>query len=388
MQTPEVIAALAALAQETRNQCIFGTAASSHDEWHIICHGRPQFRNHSPLDESTMTSSVNDQSKTIRWGILGTGRIASDFAEALHVTPGAELVAVASRTLDKAQEFGDKYHVDACYGTYQELADADGVDAIYIGTPHPMHVENALMALHGGKAVLCEKPFTINRREAEQVVELARSKGLFLMEAMWSRFMPSIVEVKRIIASGEIGKVHQFSADFGFRATVNPAHRVHNMALGGGALLDLGIYPLSLAADLLGPISSVYAQAELGATGADAQTTFLMKHQNGGVSVGLCSVLADTPKELIVSGELGYIRMNAPFHHSQSISVVLSNGTKRSIDTPHIGNGYTYEAIEVMRCMHAGLIESPRMTHAETLALMGWLDTIRAQIGVSYPADE
>ena len=323
----------------------------------------------------------------IRWGILGTGQIAGEFAKALHDTPGAVLAAVASRSLEQARAFGAKYQVDTCYGNYRELADANTVDAIYIATPHPMHAANAMLALQGGKAVLCEKPFTINRREAQQVVELARAKGLFLMEAMWSRFLPSCTEIKRLIASGAIGTVHQLSADFGFRSTVDPAHRLHNRDLGGGALLDLGIYPLSLASDLLGPIVSVQAQAELGPTGTDVQTAFTLKHQCGAIAVGTCSLIARTPGELIVSGERGYIRMNAPFHMAQSLTVVQSDGSSRQIDTPFLGNGYPHQVIETMRCMRDGLIESPRMPHAETLALMGWLDTMRAQIGLGYPAD-
>lgn len=334
-----------------------------------------------------MNTSIKNQTDQIRWGILGTGQIAGEFARALQDAPDAVLAAVASRSMDSALAFGRKYQVGSCYGTYQELADAREIDAIYIATPHPMHAANAMMALHGGKAVLCEKPFTMNRREAEQVVELARAKGLFLMEAMWSRFLPALAAVKAIMASGEIGTVHQLSADFGFRATVDPTHRVHNKELGGGALLDLGIYPLSLAADLLGPIVSVQTQAELGSTGADLQSTFMLRHHSGAISTGSCSLLAHTPKELIVSGELGFIRMEAPFHYSQSVSVVLADGTARKIDTPSLGNGYTHEVIESMRCMREGLTESPRMTHAETLTLMGWLDTMRAQIGLSYTAD-
>ncbi|MET3106387.1 putative dehydrogenase [Oxalobacteraceae bacterium GrIS 2.11] len=334
-----------------------------------------------------MTISDHDQSKPIRWGILGTGWIAGDFAAALQITPGAVLAAVGSRSLESAQAFGRKFQIETCYGSYQELADAKDVDAIYIATPHPLHAANAMMALHGGKAVLCEKPFTMNRHEAVPVVGLAHAKGLFLMEAMWSRFLPSLSEIKRIMASGEIGKVHHLSADFGFRATSDPTHRVHNMALGGGALLDIGIYPLSLAAYLMGPIQAAQAQAELGSTGTDLQTTFTLRHQTGGVSVGSCSLVAHTPNELTVSGELGYVRMHAPFHHSQTLSVVLHDGSTRSIDTPSLGNGYAHEAIEVMRCMRAGLIESPEMSHAETLTLMGWLDTMRGQIGLRYPAD-
>ncbi|MES2130369.1 MAG: Gfo/Idh/MocA family oxidoreductase [Pseudomonadota bacterium] len=325
--------------------------------------------------------------KQVRWGILGTGKIAKAFASALRDTPGAVLAAVASRSLAPAQAFAAEYGAAAGYGSYQELADAPDVDVIYIGTPHPMHAENALMALHGGKGVLCEKPFTMNRREAEQVVALARAKKLFLMEAMWTRFMPALAEVRRIIASGEIGAVHQVIADFGFTSQVGPEHRLHNPELGGGALLDLGIYPLSIAADLLGPVTSVQSLAEMGATGVDTQTTFTMKHQDGGMSICSCSLRARTPAELTVSGALGYVRMHSMFHRATSISVVLADGSSRTVDTPYLGNGYAHEAIEVQRCLGEGLVESPRMTHDETLALMGVLDTIRNQIGLRYAAD-
>jgi predicted dehydrogenase len=324
---------------------------------------------------------------TVRWGILGTGKISRAFANALKDTPGAVLAAVASRSLDTARAFATEFSVPAAYGSYQELADARDLDLVYIGTPHPMHAENALMALHAGKGVLCEKPFTMNLREAEQVVALARSKKLFLMEAMWTRFMPALAEVRRIIASGEIGKVHQVVADFGFKADVGPEHRIYNQALGGGALLDLGIYPLSLSAALLGPVESVRAQAELGATGVDEQTGFTLRHRDGGMSVCSCSLRARTPCELTVSGEKGHVRMNTMFHRAQSISVLLADGSARTVATPFVGNGYVHEAVEAQRCFKAGLLESPGMTHDETLHLMGLMDEIRHQIGLRYAAD-
>jgi predicted dehydrogenase len=326
--------------------------------------------------------------ETVRWGILGTGKIAKAFAAALKDTPGAVLAGVASRSIDSAQAFAGEFGAGAAYGSYQALADAPDVDLVYIGTPHPQHAGNALMALHAGKGVLCEKPFTMNLREAEQVVALARLKKLFLMEAMWTRFMPALAEVKRIIASGEIGAVHQVVADFGFKADFGPEHRVYNPALGGGALLDLGIYPLSIAAALLGPVESVRAQAETGATGVDVQTGFTLRHRGGGLSVCSCSLQARTPCELTVSGELGNVRMNTMFHRAQSISVALADGTSRTVATPFLGNGYVHEAIEAQRCFHAGLVESPGMTHEETLELMGVMDEVRRQIGLMYDADE
>ena len=325
----------------------------------------------------------------IRWGIIGTGKIARAFATALKDTPGAVLTAVGSRRMDSALAFGADFALPdrACFGSYEEIANAMDVDIVYIGTPHPMHAENAIMALNGGKAVLCEKPFTMNRREAEQVVALARSKKLFLMEAMWTRYLPAVDEVRRIIASGEIGKPRQVSADFGFTAEVDNDHRLLNPELGGGALLDLGIYPLSIAAYLLGPVASVQAQAEIGATGVDVQTGFVLKHEGGGMSVCSCSIQARTPAELTVSGGLGHVRMNTMFHRAPSISVSLADGTSRTVPTPYAGNGYAYEAVEAGRCLKEGLLESPRMPLDETLALMGVLDTIREQIGVRYAAD-
>jgi predicted dehydrogenase len=326
-------------------------------------------------------------SEVVRWGILGTGGIARAFASALMETPGAILAAVGSRSVESAEAFGREFGKPVSYGSYQALADAPDVDIIYIATPHPMHAENAMMALNGGKAVLCEKPFTMNLREAVQVVAMARAKKLFLMEAMWTRFMPALAEVKRIIASGEIGTVHQVHADFGFSATLDPEHRVNKRELGGGALLDLGIYPLSISCALLGPVSSVQAQAVLSDGGIDLTTGFSMKHESGALSICSCSLRARTPCELTVSGSLGNVRMNAMFHLAKTVTVKLTDGSTRTIDTPFLGNGYVHEAIEAGRCLRAGLIESPQMMHDDTLALMRLLDTIRRQIGVHYPAD-
>ena len=330
------------------------------------------------------TNTTND---SVRWGILGTGKIARQFAEALQQTPGAVLAGVASRDGAKAAAFADEFGVAASFGSYQALADADAIDLIYIGTPHPMHREDALMALNAGKGVLCEKAFTVNRREAEQVVALASSKRLFLMEAMWTRFMPALAEVRRVIASGAIGTPTHLTADFGFHANYGPEHRVFNRALGGGALLDLGIYPLSIATALLGPVRTVTASAEIGPTGVDLHTGFVLTHEDGALSHCSCSLKARTPCELTVSGELGHVRMNTQFHRATSVSVVLADGGSSTVATPYLGNGYVHEIVEAQRCWQAGLIESPGMTHGETLALMGVMDQIRAQVGVRYAAD-
>lgn len=325
-------------------------------------------------------------SDPIRWGIIGTGKIARAFATALQDLPDARLAAVASRSIDSARAFAAGFGDAQAFGAYEALAGAPGIDIVYIATPHPMHAANAMLCLDHGKAVLCEKPFTMNRREAVQVVERARANKLFLMEAMWTRYMPALAEVRRIVASGEIGAVHQVSADFGFAAPPDPAHRVNNPALGGGALLDLGIYPLSIAAALLGPVASVRAQAVMGPTGVDIQTGFTLLHKGGGMSVCGCALNARTPAELSISGALGHVRMNTMFHRATSVSVSTAQGM-RTIATPYLGNGYVHEAMEAQRCLRAGLLESEAMPLDDTLALMGVLDDIRMQIGLEYPSD-
>lgn len=322
----------------------------------------------------------------VRWGILGTGGIARAFAQALRQTPDARLVAVGSRTAAGAEAFARDVDARAC-ASYEALVACPDVDIVYIATPHAMHAENAVLALEAGKAVLCEKPFTMNAREAGQVVALARSRGLFLMEAMWTRFIPAFAELRRIVASGEIGEVALVQADFGFAATPDPEHRVNKRELGGGALLDLGIYPLSIAGALLGPVRSVHAQAVTGPTGVDLSTGFTMLHLGGAMSVSSCSLRARTPCELTVSGTLGSVRMGPMFHMAQSLTVTAAGGSTRSVAAPFLGNGYVHEAIAAGAALRAGLVEHPLMTHEETLAGMRTLDTIRAQIGLRYAAD-
>ncbi len=323
----------------------------------------------------------------IRWGILGTGGISRAFAQALRETPGARLVAVGSRSLGSARAFAGEFGA-AAYGSYEALVAAPGVDIVYIGTPHTLHAENTLLALGAGKAVLCEKPFAMNLRQARRMIGLARSRRLFLMEAMWTRFMPALAEVRRLVADGEIGEVALVQADFGFAATRDPGHRVNQRELGGGALLDLGIYPLSIASALLGPVESVQAQAVIGDTGVDLVTGFVMRHRGGTMSVSSCSLRARTPCELHIAGSLGSIRMDSMFHMAGSLTVTASDGSSRGIPTPFLGNGYVHEAIAAGEALRAGWIEHPLMTHDDTLAGMRVLDEIRAQIGLRYPSDE
>jgi predicted dehydrogenase len=328
----------------------------------------------------------------VRWGILGTGQIARAFAQGLREVPNAGLVAVASRNAATAQDFARAQITGTAairhYGDYQALANDPDIDAIYVATPHNLHAENALMCLHAGKAVLCEKPFTINRRQAREIVDVARHKKVFLMEAMWSRFLPAVREAKRLIEHGEIGRPLQIQSDFGFCAEFDAQSRLFSKQLGGGALLDIGIYPLSLAAYLLGPVDQVQAQAVLSQTGVDAQTAFILRHRNGALSSCLCSITAGTPMRMIVSGSRGRIELQSPFFMSQELVITDAEGNSRTQELPFLGNGYTHEAIEVGRCLNNDLKESPLMTLDESLDLMGWLDRMRAQCGVIYPYDD
>jgi len=325
-------------------------------------------------------------STDVRWGILGTGKISTAFAQALRETPGAVLAGTGSRNLDSAQQFAREFGGTA-YGSYEELVHAPDIDLVYVGTPHPMHHENVTLALEAGKGVLCEKAFTMNRAQAEELVALARAKKLFLMEAMWTRFMPALAEVRRVVESGEIGPVRHVYADLGFKADFGPEHRLYAPELGGGALLDMGIYPLSIAVALLGPVESVAAQAELGPTGVDEQTGFVLRHRGGGLSVCSCSLRAHLPCELTISGERGNVRMNTKFHNTQTVTVNRADKIARTVPTPFLGNGYVHEVLEAQRCWREGLLESPGMTLDDTLAMMGVMDEIRRQIGVAYSAD-
>ena len=336
----------------------------------------------------------------IGWGLVGAGGISDQHARALSYVPEARLVAVGSRDVAKAQAFIAKPRgletiavPVRAHGSYQALVDDPEVDVVYIGTPHPDHVETMALALAAGKAVLCEKPFTLNRREAERAVALARRHDVFLMEAMWMRYVPAMVELKRLLAEGAIGELVSVSADFGFSAAALPAsHRALSPALAGGALLDIGIYPLNLAAFVLGDIVGVQADAELGPTGVDVHTVFNMRHVGGQRSQGMSSLRSTTACRAVILGTDGVIEITPPFYAAQQLRV--ARGTRpweetpvEVVDKPWRGNRYVHQVEEVHRCLRAGLAESPVMPLDETVALVGWMDTMRAQFGLRYPGE-
>lgn len=334
----------------------------------------------------------------IRWGILGTGNIARKFASGLPFAENGILVAVGSRSQGAADAFGDQFNVPRRHASYEALAADPDVDAIYISTPHPYHKPNTMMCLDGGKAVLCEKPFALNVHEAQEMVAAARAKNLFLMEAMWTRFLPIVVKVRELIAAGAIGEPRMIQADFSFRTDFNPKSRLFDPQLGGGGLLDVGIYPLALASMVFGLPSSVQGAAHLGETGVDEQAAMVLGYPTGQLALLACGTRTTTPHEALIAGTEGRIKIHSPWWCGTSITFTpegkrtsaspFATETEQVVEAAYPGNGYQYEAIEVGNCLHAGLTESPTMPLDETLQLMRTMDTLRAQWGLKYPQEQ
>jgi len=327
-------------------------------------------------------------SEFIRWGILGTGAIAHKFADALKAVPDAELSAIGSRAQRTADVFGDEFDVPRRHESYQSLAEDPEVDAIYVSSPHPMHCENTLLCLNADKPVLCEKPFALNAREAESMVLCARQRGLFLMEAMWTRFLPAIAQVRQWLADGAIGEVRNMTADFGFRAGFNPEGRLLNPVLGGGALLDIGVYIVSLASMVYGEQPErIAALADIGTTGVDEQTTMAFRYDSGAMAALSCAVRTDTPRAVSILGTRGNIRIPAPFYDAYAVTLNVDGEEPVTVEPARVENGFKYEIEEAGRCLREGRLESAILPLDETLAILGTLDAVRAEIGLRYPME-
>jgi predicted dehydrogenase len=322
----------------------------------------------------------------IRWGILGPGSIARKFATGLTSLSDAQLVAVGSRSQESAEKFAAEFDVPRRYASYAELVNDPNVDAIYIATPHSFHQEHTQLCLRAGKAVLCEKPFAINASQSAAMIATARETKVFLMEAMWTRFLPLIVRVQQLIAEGAIGELRMLWSDFGFRTSVNPSGRLFDPALGGGGLLDVGIYPVSMAALLFGQPNRIATMADLGETGIDEQAGMILGYPGEKMAMLATAVRTTTPMETTIMGSSGSIRIHSPSWCPTRMTLTNNAGVQE-IEVPMVGNGYNYEAEEVARCLRAGLLESPRMPLDETLAIMQTLDAIRAQWGMKYPME-
>ena len=327
-----------------------------------------------------------DTTDVIRWGILGTGNIAQQFAKGLSFLPDAQLLAIGSRREETARDFANNFHVPHTYASYEELATSTDVDVVYIATPHIYHKQNTLLCLKAGKAVVCEKPLAINAKEATEMIAVAREQKLFLMEAMWTRFIPLMVKVRKLLTKKVIGEVRLLTADFGFLAPYNLSGRLFNLALGGGALLDIGVYPLSLAFMIFGPPSCTRGMAHLGKTKVDEQSAVILAYEEGQLAILYFSLQINTPQEAIIMGSHGHIRIHAPFWQPCEMTVSV-RGKNDVIQIPFSGNGYNYEAHEVMNCLLAGKTESDIMPLDESLEILKTMDDIRQCWGLTYLQD-
>jgi predicted dehydrogenase len=331
-----------------------------------------------------MASSVR---QPIRWGIMGTGNIAAQFIKDLTLQHEAVAVAVGSRTKSAADQFAKVHGVATSHGSYADLADDPAVDAVYVATPHPAHHDCGLLAIAAGKATLVEKPFTLNAAEARDLVAHARDRGTFLMEAMWTRFLPHVVKIRELISSGRLGDVRSLTADFGERVAKNAEHRAFSPELGGGALLDLGIYPISFASMLFGTPRRVTATSHPTFTGVDSQTAVILDYEGGRQAIVFTSMEAKTANRASINGTKARIEVEGDFLAPATFTLFGDDGSVEIYRNTHIGRGLRHQVLEVGRCLGEGLSESPVMPLDESIAIMDTLDEIRRMIGLRYPAE-
>ena len=325
--------------------------------------------------------------KKYNWGIIGAGNIAGKFAEDLQLLPNARLTAVSSRSPERASAFAEKYGIPEWYGSWEGVANNPGIDIAYIATHHPFHFENARTCLENGKAVLCEKPFTMNRRELESLAGMAREKKVFLMEAIWSRFLPSTRKVLELTDQGDLGRLTGIYADFGFWLDYNPGHRLFDPAQGGGALLDLGIYPIFISQLFAGPPDKIQASARFAPSGVDHSGNMVFEHGTDVVSSLNYTLLSESPVEANLLFEKGRIRMESWWLTPGPVTLHRKEEEPKKFSFSEPGHGYHHEAAEVMRCLDEGQTESPMLPLDFSLDLMGTLDAVRAACGIIYPQD-
>ena len=323
----------------------------------------------------------------LRWGILATGGIAHAFTHDLR-TAGLDPIAVGSRTAASAQAFADEFSIPRAHGGYDALLADPDVDIVYIATPHPMHAENALAAIRAGKHVLVEKPFALNSAEAAAIRDAAAARGVLAMEAMWTRYLPHMERVRELVGSGALGEIRALTADHTQKISADPAHRLNALDLGGGALLDLGVYPVSFAWDILGAPESVVASARLGETGADTEVATIFTHSGGGISTSVTSSRAAGPNTAAVVGTEARIEIDRIWYEPTSFRVIAPDGTVRETYVSDVaGRGMQYQAIAAERLVAEGNLAGDVLPIDETVAIMGTLDDIRRRIGLVYPQE-
>ncbi|MEW7291789.1 Gfo/Idh/MocA family protein [Aquimarina sp. 2304DJ70-9] len=324
-----------------------------------------------------------NRNKHIRWGILGCGKIAHKFAEDLQSIPNGNLYGVASRNLNRAQEFATKSNAFNSYGDYESLCKDPNIDIIYIATPHVFHYENTLMCLTNKKAVLCEKPFAMNSSQVQEMITVAKQNQVFLMEALWTYFLPHYQYVLQLLASKEFGKIKSLKADFGFATSFDPEGRIFNKKLGGGSLLDVGIYPLFAALSILGYPEEIEAKATFGKTGVDETCTMQLLYKNGVTASLFSAITQKTNTEAIITFENGTIIINSRFHEPSSVTL-LKDGKSEFLEFEVNTNGYSFEAIHAQEMLSQNHTESTIMTFEKSLQLMRLLDAVRKEIGLDY----
>lgn len=320
----------------------------------------------------------------IRWGIIGLGQIAHKFASDIQLSSSAILQGVASRDIDKARSFSKKFNAAAFYDSYEELARATDIDVVYIATPHVFHFENTLLCLRHGKSVLCEKPLGMNREEVKIMMEEALSNNCFLMEGLWTRFIPATEKVLALVKEGAIGDLKFIHADFGFKAPIKLEGRVYNKKLGGGSLLDIGIYPVYLSLLTLGVPTDIKAMARMTQTAVDSYCAMLFDYENSANAILESTIETNTPTEACIYGSKGTLKMHSRFHHSEKISWYQDGHLKEVFDMRYSGNGYCYEIEEVNKCLINNLLESDKLPPGVSLSLITILDKIRDEIGLVY----
>ena len=321
------------------------------------------------------------------WGIIGAGHIAGLFAEDLKLLPNARLKAIASRSAERASEFAKKHDIPVHYGSWEEMSADPEIDIVYVASYHPFHFENTLSCLNAGKAVLCEKPFTMNERELDILIRRAREKKVFLMEAIWTRFLPSTKKVMEIIKSGELGNLRNVYADFGFRLDYDPQHRLYDPVKGGGALLDIGIYPVFISLLVAGKPENMQATARFAESGVDHSCNMIFSQANDVISSLNCTLESESPVEANLLFEKGRILMESWWLTPGPIKIFREEQDPEQINFPESGHGYHYEAAEVMKCLDDGLTESPSLPLSFSLDISETLDQVRSICKITYDQD-
>ena len=314
--------------------------------------------------------------KTYNWAIIGAGHIAHKFAEGLKILPNARCYAIAARSQERADAFRERHGFEKAYGSYEEMVKDPNVDVVYISTTNNFHFDHTILCLEAGKAVLCEKPFASSLEQVEKMIAKAQEKKVFLMEALWSRFIPSMIQFKAEAEKGSIGKPLLLQCDFGYISPFNPHSRLYDPELGGGSVPDIGIYPMFVALYLFGYPTEIKVSSVSSPTGTDWTTAILFKHAGQEISMMTSSFAMVLGNEARLSGESGYLKLHKMFHMPTRLSINRNEGYETEIPVDLVGNGYNYEASEVMDCLDKGLIESPNMSWQFSSDLMRLIDAV------------